>query len=119
MKAVIVVLAAFVIESINFFFLFFPLDVGLPPNSPWYIQVIGFQWVVLHFPGLYFLDWFEKIFGCNRLNAVMGCRRVDSVVIFVGGYLATVLLAFAVTYGFQWILRLQRKLATRPVPLAD
>jgi hypothetical protein len=115
LKIGVVLLAALAIELVNFFLLAFPIDVGYPPNTPWYIQVIGLQWVALHLLGLFSLSWFEKIFGCNQLNIVMGCGRVDSVVLFAGGYLTTVLLAFAVTYGFQQILRLRRRLSTRSV----
>jgi len=49
----------------------------------------------------------------------MGCRRVDTVVLFVGGYFTTVLLAFAVTYGFRQIFCLRRKRSTTSVRLAD
>jgi hypothetical protein len=35
------------------------------------------------------LTWFERLLGCRQLNIVMGCRRVDIAVLFVGGYLTT------------------------------
>jgi hypothetical protein len=107
LKIGIVLLAALPIELVNFFLLAFPIDVGYPPNIPWYIQLIGVQWIALHVLGLFSLSWFEKTFGCHQLNIVMACRRVDTVVLFVGGYLTTVLLAFAVMYGYQQILRLR------------
>ncbi|WP_211256091.1 hypothetical protein [Edaphobacter aggregans] len=111
----IVLLAALLIELVNFFVLCgFPIDVGYPPNTPWYIQLIGLQWLALHLVGLFSLSWFERIFGCSQLNIVMGCKQVDTVVLFAGGYLTTVLLAFAATYDFQHI-RLRRNLATRSV----
>jgi hypothetical protein len=109
LKVAIVLFASLLTELVNFFFLAFPIDVGYPPNTPWYIQLIGLQWVALHFLGLSCLSWFEKVFGCRQLNLVMGCRRVDTVVLFAGGYLTTVLLAFTVMYGFQQVhhLRIQ------------
>jgi hypothetical protein len=119
LKIGIALLAALPIELVNFFFLAFPIDVGYPPNTPWYIQLIGLQWVALHLLGLFSLSWFEKTFGCSQLNVVMGCRRVDISVLFAAGYLTTVLLVFAVMYGFQQILRLRLKLSTRSVRLTD
>jgi len=104
-----IAMAALLVELVNFFFLTPPIDVGYEPNTPWYIQLIGFQWVALHFLGLYCLSWFETIFRCHQLNVVMGCKQVDVVVLFVGGYLTTALLAFAVTYGFRQVSRLRRK----------
>jgi hypothetical protein len=118
LKIGIALLAALPIELVNFFLLAFPIDVGYPPNTPWYIQLIGSQWVALHLLGLFSLSWFEKIFGCHQLNIIMGCKRVDTVVLFAGGYLTTVLLIFAVMYSFQQLLRLRRKLSTRSVRLA-
>jgi hypothetical protein len=119
LKVGIVLLAALLIELVNFFFLGFPIDVGFPPNTPWYIQLIGLQWLALHFLGLFCLSWFEKVFGCRQLNIVMGCKQVDIVVLFVGGYLTTALLALAVTYGFEQVRRLRREISTRSVRLAD
>ena len=108
LKIGIVLLAALAIELVNWFLLAFPIDVGYPPDAPWYIQLSGAQWVLLHLPGLHSLAWFEKVAGCHQFNVVMGCRRVDTVVLFAGGYLTTALLIFAVTYGFQQTLRLYR-----------
>jgi hypothetical protein len=108
LKIGIVLLAALPIELVNWFLLPFPIDVGYPPDTPWYIKLIGIQWVALHRLGLFSLVWFEKVAGCHQFNVVMGCRRVDTVVLFAGGYLTTALLIFAVTYGFQQALRLHR-----------
>ena len=110
-KIVIVLLAALPIELANLFLLTPPLDVGYPPNTPWYIQLLAFQWAVLHYLGMLSLDWFEKVSGCYQLNIVGGCDRVNMAVLFASGYLTTVLLALTVMYGFQQILRLRRKLS--------
>jgi hypothetical protein len=112
-KLGIVLLAALAIELVNWFLLAFPIDVGYPPDTPWYIQLIGIQWVALHRFGLFSLVWFEKLAGCHQFNVVMGCQRVDTVVLFAGGYLTTALLIFAIMFGFQQALRLLRKRSSR------
>jgi hypothetical protein len=104
-------LAALAVETINFWVLAPPIDVGYPPGTPWYINLIGFQWVILHLPGLRSLDWLERVFGCQQRNIVMGCRRVDILVLFVSGYLDTALLLIAVVLGFRWIPLLARRYA--------
>jgi hypothetical protein len=109
LKIVIVLLAALAIETVNFVFLAPPIDVGYPPNTPWYIQSIGLEWVVLHAMGLFSLDWFERVVSCQQLNIVMGCRRVDTFVLFASGYLTTTLLLSAVSFGVQRFLRWKRK----------
>jgi hypothetical protein len=101
----IVLLAALAIEAANFLLLAPPIDVGYPPGTAWYIQLIGIEWVVFHAAGLFTVSWFERVVGCNQPNIIMGCRRVDITVLFVGGYLTTALLLLAVTFGFQRFLR--------------
>ena len=61
------------------------------------------NWFFLPFP----ID--ENIAGCHQFNVVMGCRRVDTVVLFAGGYLTTALLIFVVAYAFQQTFRLLRE----------
>ena len=111
--------AALLIELMNFSLLAFPIDAGYPPSTPWYIQLIGFQWVFLHLPGLFSLSWFEKMSGCNQLSIVMGCRRVDNIALFVGGYITTALVLLAVTFGSQRFLRWRRKRLAGPAQLAN
>jgi hypothetical protein len=101
--------ASLPIEAITFWLLAPPIDVGYPPATPWYINLIGLQWVILHLPGLRSLNLFERVFGCQQLNIVMGCRRVDTSVLSVSGYLATALLLIAVILGFRWIAQLTRR----------
>ena len=74
LKVTIVLLTALAIELVNWFLLAFPIDVGYPPDTPWYIQLIGIQWVALHGLGLFSLVWFENVAGCHQFNVVMGCR---------------------------------------------
>ena len=107
-------LAASAIEAINFQFLAPPIDIGDPPGTPWYISVIGSQWVVLHLPGLLMLDRLERLAGCQQLNIVMGCRRVDIFVLFLSGYLVTASLLIVIILGFRWFPRLARRYSVRP-----
>ena len=67
--------------------------------------------------GLFSLDWFERVVGCQQLNIVMGCRRVDTFVLFASGYLATALLLFAVNFGFQRLLRWKRQRSVKAARL--
>lgn len=106
LKMAIVLPVALVIELANWFFLHFPIDVGYPPNTPWFIRLIGVQWISLHSLGFFFLVWFEKIAGCHQDHVVMGCQRVDTLVLFVGGFLNTALLVFVFTFCFEEALRL-------------
>jgi len=55
-RVLIVVLVSFVIELVNFRYLTPPLDVDTPAGTPWYLQMIAFQWVLLHLAGLRSLD---------------------------------------------------------------
>lgn len=105
----IALLAASVIEAVNFFLLAPPIDVGYPPGTPWYINLIGLQWVILHWPSGLFLNRFERVFGCQQFNIVMGCRWVDIFVFFVIGYLDTALLLIAIILGLRWIPQLRRR----------
>jgi hypothetical protein len=36
------------------------LDPGINSTTPWYIKLIGYQWGILHAPGLYLTDWLER-----------------------------------------------------------
>jgi hypothetical protein len=48
MRVGIVLLVALAMEAVNFSYLTPPLDVDYEPGTPWYIQLIGLQWVLLH-----------------------------------------------------------------------
>jgi hypothetical protein len=100
----IVLFAAFAIEAANFFLLTPPIDVGYESGTPLYIQLIGFQWAILHIVGLRTMSWFEHVAGCGQGNVVGSCGRVDVTVLFLGGYLSTALLLGAITFGIQRLL---------------
>ncbi|MGA7523807.1 MAG: hypothetical protein WBW84_15255 [Acidobacteriaceae bacterium] len=111
-KAGIAALVSLAIELVNWFVFPFPIDIGYPPGTPWYWQVIGFQWVALHYIGLRSSDWIEKIAGCHQRNGrdvVMGCRSVDTVWFFMGGYLTTLVVVLIVMFGFRQLFRLRRR----------
>lgn len=105
--------AAIPIEALNFRFLGFPIDVGLPADTSWYWKLIAYQWLYLHWAGLISLDWIEHVVGCQQLNVVMGCHRLDTCVLLVSGYIGTALLLIAVILGFRWIRSLARKYSAR------
>ena len=89
-----ILLAALPIELVNLFFLMPPLDVDMPPNTPFLAQVIGIQFLVLHMPGMMILD----AFGFSN----------DFVELFVSGYLTTVLLLVAVALAFPRLVHWRR-----------
>ena len=105
-KIGIALLAALAIETVNFRFLAPPIDVGYEPGTPWYIQIIGLQWVLIHLAALRLMDHVERIAGCHQNNVVAGCSRVDTILFFVSGYLTTALLLIAVTVGLPRLIQL-------------
>ena len=107
-------LAALAIEAINFRFLTPPIDIGYPPGTPWYIRLIGSQWLILHSPGLLMLDRLERVTGCPQLNIAMSCRPVDIFVLFLSGYLVTASLLIVIIVGFRWFHHLARRYSAGP-----
>lgn len=96
--ALISLAAAIPAEAVNFWLFPFPIDVGLPDDATWYEKLIGFQWVILHLPGLYLTRWLTGH---------------PSFVIFVCGYLDTALLFTAASFCFNWIFHLARRNSTK------
>jgi hypothetical protein len=70
----IVLIVALAIEAVNFRFGGLALDPGPSANLPWYLQLVAFQWIVLHALGVFATDWAYK----------MGIRRQDGLLIFIG-----------------------------------
>jgi hypothetical protein len=89
-------LLAIPVEVVNFFFLAFPIDVGLPEDASWLEKLAGSQWVILHLPGLRLLDWFDR----------MGLSRLGIFAVFASGYLDTVLVLIVGIFAFRWFRRL-------------
>jgi hypothetical protein len=84
---------ALLIEALNLRFFAFPIDVGLPASIPWYTRLLADQWLLLHLPGVVSLGWLDRL----------GLARYDSFVLFVSGYLETVLLLIVGIVFWEWI----------------
>jgi hypothetical protein len=89
------------LELVNFFIFPFPIDVGLSDNASWFRQVMGFQWVILHWPGLRLLQWLGRI----------GQMRLGTVALIASGYADTALLLIAAFLAFRGIRRLAQRMA--------
>ena len=74
------------VEAINLTFLAPPLDVGYADGTPWYVQWIGLQWVLLHLPALW---WFTNWLG------QAGLQQWNVPALFLTGYIETVLVLTA------------------------
>ena len=88
----LVLAGALLIEALNLRFFAFPIDVGLPASIPWYTRVLAGQWLLLHLPGVVSLGWLDRL----------GLERYDTFVLFVSGYLETVLLLVVCIGLYQW-----------------
>lgn len=109
--AKIALVVAIPIEIANFFLAGFPLDIGFEPADPWYDKVIGYQWLVLHFPGVMLVRWLDgtglrKWFG-SRIPW-MSLETLYHSVLFVSGYLDTIFLVLAGLLAFRWWARRRR-----------
>jgi hypothetical protein len=88
--------AAIPVEAINFFFAMFPVDVGLPPDAKWYTKATGFEWLVLHWPGLWLGHWMDNT-RFEWLEAFLwaACGYLDTVIVIIAGILVFRLLRHA------------------------
>jgi hypothetical protein len=111
--AKIAFVVAIPIEIANFFMASFPLDTGFAPADPWYDKVIGYQWLVLHFPGVALVGWLDDPGFGKWLVARIKWMRLGTLyesIFFLWGYIDTVLLALAVILAFRcWVCRLERR----------
>ena len=57
LRIIVALLAALPIEALNLWVCPFPVDVGYPDGTPWYINLRGTLWVLPHLPGLRLYDW--------------------------------------------------------------
>jgi putative effector of murein hydrolase LrgA (UPF0299 family) len=92
-------LGAIPIEALNLIFFAFPLGTGLPANIPWYTRLMADQWLLLHLPGVVSLGLLGRL----------ALQRFDYFVLFVSGYLETVLLLIACVVFCQWIREVSRR----------
>jgi hypothetical protein len=97
-------IAAIPLEALNFWLVSFPLDVGFPPDTPWHVKLIPYQWLVLHWPGVWLL---EPLIGTKFEKL--------AEVIFVGiGYFDTVLLILVGILGVRLVRRVMQKYSAAP-----
>jgi hypothetical protein len=101
-------IGALLIEALNLRFCAFPMDVGLAANIPWYTRLLADQWLLLHLPGVVSLGWLDRL----------GLQRFDTFVLFVSGYLETVLLLIAGIVLWQWIREVSTRHPVEPNPSA-
>jgi hypothetical protein len=102
----IALVATIPVELVNLFFFTFPIDVGLAPDAPWYSQVLGAEWVLLHLAGLRVTSW---------LDPYAASPRFDYFVWFLSGYACTALLLIAGILMFRWVRRLAGKRSTAQI----
>jgi hypothetical protein len=98
-------LVAIPLEVVNLLLAGFPLDTGFAASTHWYHKVIAYQWLFLHCPGVLLL-----IRLSNAGYETLSLRWIDwpslqRLVLFVSGYLDTVLLILAVNFGFRRLFR--------------
>ena len=99
---------ALLIEWLNLRFFAFPIDVGLPANIPWYTRLLADQWLLLHLPGVVSLSLLDRF----------GWQRFDYFVLFLSGYVETVLLLIAGLVFYQWIREVSMQHSAAPGPSA-
>lgn len=132
-KIGIVLLAALAIEAVNFRFGGLALDPGNFSDMPWYLQLVATEWGLLHAAGfiiLVVIDWFARrgtsgspgnltVHAPGSLPPIdLSPHRGTAAVLFIGGYITTALLLFAVTWGYQRFLQWKRKRSTEAIGLA-
>jgi hypothetical protein len=107
-----VVKTAFVVaipvEIANLFMAMAPLDTGFAPGDPWSDKVLGYEWLVMHYPGVILAAWlddtgFEK-WLVARINW-MSSATLDESIFFLCGYIDTALLILAVILALRWWVR--------------
>ncbi len=121
----IVLLAALAIEAVNFRFGGLALDPGNFGDMPWYLQLVGIEWGLLHavgFIGLIAIDWLKGR-GASGSPGALTVHTPGSLppidlsphshwgtgaVIFIGGYLSTALLLLVITFSVGRFLRWKR-----------
>ncbi len=128
-QAAFILLAALAVEAANFRCGALALDPGSSTEMPWYLQILAFQWTVLHAAGLLALDWFDRrgvsgprtivVLPPGSLPPVSPSHHWGWIIIFIGGYISTALVLFAVTFSFQRFLRWKRKRSIGTARLAN
>lgn len=97
----IALLVAIPIESVNFWFNQYPIDVGLPAGARWYTKALDTSWLLLHLPGLWFVVRVDSWLGVTRFG-----RLLEISLVAASGYVDT---AVALVIGCM-LFRLLRRL---------
>jgi hypothetical protein len=94
-------ISAVPLELINFFIVGYPADsrsVSTASQHP----AVALQWYIFHLPG---------IIASDRSDFLRKHDRVDSLVLFVAGYLTTALFLVVVLWGVHLVLATVRRLS--------
>ncbi len=134
LKTGVVLLAALAIEAVNFRFGGLALDPGNFSDMSWYQQLIATEWGWLHamgFIGLIALDWFQRR-GASGSPGTLTVHPPGSLppvnlsphwgtaaVIFIGGYITTAMVLFAIVFGVQRFLHWKHKRSIGMAELAN
>jgi len=132
-KIGVLLLGALAIETVNFRFGGVALDPGSYWDMPWYLRLIAIEWSLLHalgFINLSVFDWLGRP-GVSGTYGTLTVHKPGSLppvnlsphwgtaaVIFIGGYITTTVVLFAITLGVQRFLRWKRKHSVEEVGLA-
>ena len=98
-KIALSLLLALPIEGVNFPFNGLALDPGNFYELPWYKQLIGLEWGVLHAPGILAIDWVSRI----------GITGHDGLIMLITGYLVTAVLIAVFLGGVERLRRTNLK----------
>lgn len=84
----VALLTAIPVEAVNFWFAMFPIDVGFAPDTKWYTKAAGYEWLFVHWPGLWLGQWMDD----TRLEWLGGflwaaVGYIDTVILIVAGIL--------------------------------
>lgn len=72
-------------------------------------KLLGYQFELLHWPGLYVSGWLDRI----------GFSQVDFVAIGASGYIDTVVLLIACIFGLRWLRPKGRRRSSSPTNTSE
>ena len=93
-------IGSLLVESVNFGLLIPPIDVGYPQNAPWWLKANEVQFGIIHALGIY---------------TTASIKGHDALVIFIGGWLSTFVIALLVTLTLR-LLHSRRPRSNRCPP---
>lgn len=92
------------IEAANIYFRDSSFDAGFSVGGLTLEKLMGYQFKIIHWPGLYASEWVDRIHF----------PTLGDLVIVASGYLDTVLLLIAVIFLFRWFRPRSAKRSSRP-----